>query len=94
MESRCAETVTVWVSNRVVTVGLIWVQMRKGRDRVGIGSVKIDLRLRSTQSTFAICTSEALGANRGTVRQTLGGGGAILSRNVVFTVEVRPLDLA
>lgn len=64
--------------------------MGKRWDCVWVCSVKINLRLRSAQSTIAVCTPEARVPNRGTV--TLWG--CIQSRNVVFTIEVWPLDLA
>jgi hypothetical protein len=56
--------------------------------------MKINLRLRSAQSTITICASEAWVPKRGNVRRTLGAGMVIMPWNVAFTVEVRPLDLA
>lgn len=84
----------VWTSARLVTVGLIWVQMGKWWDRVRVGSMKVNLRLGGAQSTLTICASEALVANRGAVRQPLRASEIILSRSVAFAVEFWPLDLA
>ena len=68
--------------------------MGKWWDCIWVGSVEIDLRLRSAQTTVAVCTSETLVTNRGTVRKGLRANLIILSRNVVFAVEVWPFDLA
>jgi hypothetical protein len=94
VEGRNAEVIKVGGHTRVVAVGLTWVQMREWRDRIRVSNVKIHLGRGSAQSTFPICSLEALTTDRGVLRYALGGGVFILSRNMVFAVEVWPLDFA
>lgn len=92
MERRCTEVVVVW--GRVIAIGLIWVQVGKRWDRIRVSSVKVHLRLRSAQSAIPVCALEALVTDGSMVGLASRGSVIIHPWDVVFAVEVRPLDLA
>lgn len=84
------EVVLVCASNRVIAIGLVGVQMREWGDCVRVSNVKIDLRVRSAQSTIAVPV-EALTTHRGMLRKTLMTSMVVHPLIVIFAVKVRPL---
>jgi hypothetical protein len=66
--------------------------MGEWRDCIRVSNVEIHLRLGSAQSALPICALEALTADGSMLRYAWRGHMVILPWNMVFAVEVGPLD--